>query len=223
MTLTDDLASVPLFQSLTPEQLAQVASISTRRRFPSGEGIVRQSDPARFVFVVLSGRVKMHKISFEGREQTLYIFGPGDPFCLRSAFQGEPFPADVSALDESEILLIRGDELKNMARQDPDLMFNMLMVLSSRLNESMRMVEDLSLKGVPQRLASFLLHSAALKCAGNESEIFELCITHRELAKILGTTPATLSRVITKLNEDGIIRSQGRTIAIIDRQALVRL
>ena len=110
--------------------------------------------------------------------------------------------------------------LEDVARQEPSLLFNMILVLSRRLKQSLNLIESLSLKEIPQRLATYLVHSGEQK---KDPDVFELGFSQRELAKILGTTPETLSRIFKKLGSDEVLSVEGRTIRIRDRQALEEL
>jgi CRP/FNR family transcriptional regulator len=184
--------------------------------------VALESDQVRAFYLVISGRVKIYKSSAEGKEQTMYIFGSGEPFCLRTAFADEPFPANAQALEDSLVLAVPSAQMEKLARTQPTLMFNMVTVLSRRLKESMQLVESLALKEIPERLAAFILHTLDLSGRG-EAKDLTLDITQRELAKILGATPETLSRVLKRLAEDEIISIKGRTILIHDRQALEEL
>jgi CRP/FNR family transcriptional regulator len=216
------LRTVPLFNGLPEEQLEAIAETASFKRYKSGEHVALESDHVRAFFLVISGRVKIYKSSAEGKEQTMYIFGSGEPFCLRTAFADEPFPANAQALEDSLVLAVPSAQMEKLARTQPTLMFNMVTVLSRRLKESMQLVESLALKEIPERLAAFILHTLDLSGRG-EAKDLTLDITQRELAKILGATPETLSRVLKRLAEDEIISIKGRTILIHDRQALEEL
>jgi CRP/FNR family transcriptional regulator len=215
------LGSLALFKGLPPEQVERLAVRATVRVYAPGEIIFMESERIRAFFVVARGAVKLYKSSPEGREQTLYVFGPGEPFCLCTAFEDDPFPANAAALEESTVVSFPGKDLEELARQEPSLLFNILLVLSRRLKESMRLIEDLALREIPQRLASFLLHELDREHPGcREGCRLTLTITQRELAKILGATPETLSRVLHRMADAGLIRPKGRTIEILDRAGL---
>jgi CRP/FNR family transcriptional regulator len=216
------LKTVPLFSGLPEEQLELLAAQARQKRYSAGEHVALESDRVQAFFLVVSGRIKIYKSSPEGKEQTLYIFGPGEPFCLRTAFAGESFPANAAALEDSTVLAIPSEQMEKLAKSQPALLFNMVTTLSRRLKETMQLVESLSLKEIPQRLANFLIHSLELS-GGGEAEDLTLDITQRELSKILGATPETLSRVLKRLSEDGIVQVKGRKIAILDREALEEL
>lgn len=211
------LRYIPLFQGLPEEQVKRLAESGRYKNFKSGELIAGEEEKVKALFLVVWGKVKIFRGS--EKEQTIYLFGPGELFCLTS-LADEPFPASAMALDDTRVLVLPSDMLEDMAKREPSLLFNMLITLIRRLKESMHLIELLSLKEIPQRLASFLLHSLALQGGG---DVLALTISQRELAKILGTTPETLSRVLKKMGSDGMIAVKGRSIRMRDRAALERL
>jgi CRP/FNR family transcriptional regulator len=128
---------------------------------------IGDTDPAHAVYVIITGQVKLYKSSPEGREQKLNLLGPGDPFGMCTAFAIDSFPANAMGLEENGILLIPGPVMEAVAMKEPRLLVNIFQILSNRLRESMSLIESLSLKEIPQRLASFLIH-ALTRRAGKE-------------------------------------------------------
>jgi CRP/FNR family transcriptional regulator len=112
--------------------------------------------------------------------------------------------------------------METVARQEPALLLNIISILSQRLRDSMTIIESLALKEIPGRLASFLRHLLP-KEAKDKNIAVELTISQRELAKILGTTPEALSRALRKMANDGIIKTAGRMITILNHKALEKL
>ncbi len=218
----NELRSTPLFQGLSEDLLETISRKALLRTYRAGEAVVNEEDPVRSLSVVLDGQVKLSKSSAEGREQTLTLLGPGDPFGLCTAFASNDFPASAVTLKKTTILTIPGSAVEDIVRQEPMLLLNIIRVLSLRLKETMRLVESLALKEIPQRVASFILHDLAKQDTGSQCSL-ELAITHRELAKIIGATPEALSRALKKMSEDGLLRVDGRMITVHDRESLEEL
>jgi len=222
MDVLAQMRKLDLFQGIPAEKLQTLVERSLYRTYKAGEMFIGETDPAHAFYVVITGQVKLYKSSPEGKEQTLYLLGPGDPFGMCTAFAIDSFPANAMTLEESGILLIPGQIMEAVAMQEPRLLLNIIRVLSDRLRESMTLIESLSLKEIPERLASFLLH--ALTRDGDQGmNQLGLTITQRELAKILGATPEALSRAIRKISNAGILAMDGRSIRILDREALEAL
>ncbi|MEE9912694.1 MAG: Crp/Fnr family transcriptional regulator [Deltaproteobacteria bacterium] len=222
MDITKRIKDISLFAGVSSEKLNILAAQATCRNFKPGELIIGEADPIRSFYVVVSGQLKLYRSSAEGKEQTLQLLGPGDPFGLCTAFATESFPASAMAIVESSVLLIPGTVMEAVARQEPVLLLNIIQILSQRLKDSMTLIESLALKEIPGRLASFLLHLSPGDAA-NKTTALQMTISQRELAKILGATPEALSRALRKMANDGILSTAGRTITILNHRALEQL
>lgn len=222
MDIIRQIQNVALFRGVSLENLKLLSSRAIYKKFKPGELIIGEADPIRAFYVVISGRLKLSKSSSEGREQTLSLLGPGDPFGLCTAFATDSFPASAMALEDGEIMIIPGEFMETIARKEPALLLNIIQILSQRLKESMSLIESLALKEIPGRLSSFLLHALSAD-AKEKKDKLELTISQRELAKILGATPEALSRSLRKMVNEGILTVDGRIINILDRKAMEEL
>jgi CRP/FNR family transcriptional regulator, dissimilatory nitrate respiration regulator len=213
--LIKELAGTPLFAGLSKSQYEALLRIGVRRSCRKGERIFSEGDEGTGFYVVIAGRVKISKVSADGKEQILHLFGPGEPFGEVSVFTGQGFPADAAAAVQTGLLFFPRAAFVALIKQDPTLALNMLAQLSLRLRHFAGLIEDLSLKEVPGRLAKYLLY-----ISGDGNHGVELDISKGQLASLLGTIPETLSRILAKMNREGLIRSQGAHIGIIDRRGL---
>lgn len=220
MGLVDQVASVPLFEGLPRRDQERLAMIVTDQPFARGQGIFLEGEDAAGFYVVLTGKVKVFKLSADGKEQTLHIFGPGEPIGEVPVFSGQRLPANAEAMEESRLLFFPRDSFVRLIRENPSVALNMLAVLSMRLRRFTSLIEDLSLREVPGRLAAYLLF---LSRADREGGEVTLDMTKAQLASLLGTIPETLSRILGKLARSGLIESEGRVIRILDREGLEAL
>ncbi len=207
-----DLGSVPLFQGLPEKQILELQDVSQEVTFDKNQTIFSQEEQGNGFYVVVNGRVKVYKLSLDGREQILHVFGPGEPIGEVPVFAGDTFPAHALALEPSKLLFFPRERLRSLFEEDPSLALNMLAVLAGRLREFTRLVEDLSLKELPGRLASYLVQ---LQDAQGGRDQVNLEVSKGTLAKVLGTSQETLSRVLKRMNEAGIIEVDKRRITII--------
>lgn len=217
MNLKAFLSHLPLFQGLPDEELNVLSEIAVDRPVKAGETIFSDGDSAAGLNIVAAGRVKIFKLSPGGKEQILHIMGPGEPFAEVPVFQGGSYPANAQAIDAGRILFLPREELLRAIRKNPALALGMLAVLSRRLREFAATIENLSLRGVPERLSAYLLHLRDLSGGADE---FELDIKKGLIASLLGTTGESLSRVLGKMMQAGLIRVGGKKIVILDREAL---
>ncbi len=218
--LVEKMSDAPMFEGLPVENHEALARIALQKRFGKGEVIFSEGDIANGFYVVDRGKVKIYKISFEGKEQIIHIFGPGEPFGEVPMFEGKHFPAHAMAMEESTVIFFPRSSFVHLIQTNPSLALNMLAVLSRRLRALTAMVEDLSLREVPARLASHLLY---LSNAQKGAQKFALDLPKGQLAGLLGTIPETLSRILSKMVKNGFIQIEGSVITIMDRDALVEL
>ena len=154
MDVMKQLATIPLFQGLPSENHQQLASIVVQRSYKKNQAIFAEGDDGDGFQVVISGRVKVFKISHEGKEQILHILGPGEPFGEVAVFAGEHFPAHAQAMEETRSFFIPRRAFIDLIKKNPSLAMSMLAMLSRRLRKFTALVEDLSLKEVPGRLSA---------------------------------------------------------------------
>jgi len=217
MKIVQHIAAIPLFEGLPKEQQDDLAMIVTDQVFRRGQTIFTEGDEATGFYVGITGRVKIFKLSFEGKEQILHIFGPGEPFGEVPVFTGQHFPANAEAMEESRIFFFPRDSFIELIRRNPSMALNMLAVLSVRLRRFTHLIDDLSLKEVPGRLSAYLLYLSEQEKGTAD---LELTITKTQLASLLGTIPETLSRIFGKMSKQGLIELDGPRIKIVDRQGL---
>jgi CRP/FNR family transcriptional regulator, dissimilatory nitrate respiration regulator len=215
------VSAIPLFQGLAAEHYKQLSSIVVEKLCRRGQVIFSEGDDGNGFYVVASGRVKVFKLSHEGKEQILHILGAGEPFGEVPVFAGEHFPAHAEAMEESQVFFFPRSAFVELIKKNPSLALNMLAMLSRRLRRFSALVEDLSLKEVPGRLSAYLLYLSKTK---NLSSILILDISKTQLASLLGTIPETLSRILARMSTEGLIQSDGqRSITILDREGLEEL
>ncbi|MFP4533650.1 MAG: Crp/Fnr family transcriptional regulator [Desulfobacterales bacterium] len=206
-----------LFKDLPAHHLDAVLKIAVKKTLEKGEHIFSEGDPGSGFYIVVEGQIKIYKLSMEGKEHILHIFGPGEPFGEVPVFSGDDFPASAEAVKKSGVLFFPRDRFISLITEDPTLALNMLAVLSKRLRQFTVQIENLSLKEVPGRLAGYLLLLSEEQ--QNQSNV-TLHISKGHLASFLGTIPETLSRILKKISEQRLIQVNGREIKILDVEGL---
>ena len=217
MDIRKHLSQVDLFNGLSLQQLGEVARIVSVKDYRKGELVFSDGDEGVGFYIVLSGRVKVYKVSPDGKEQIMHIFGPDQPFAEVPVFEGSRYPANAEAMDPATLFFFPKKAFVALIHDNPSLAMNMLASLSQRLKQFSHLIESLSLKEVPGRLASYLLY---LSDKNGSIEEFELDIAKSQLASFLGTIPETLSRIFTKMANKELVRINGPQIVILDRRGL---
>ncbi|VAW42062.1 Hcp transcriptional regulator HcpR (Crp/Fnr family), partial [hydrothermal vent metagenome] len=145
----------------------------------------------------------------------LHIFEHREPFAEAAIFAGAPYPAYAMAMTKARLFFFSRTAFMELIRTKPDLAMNMMAALSRRLKKFTSMIEALSLKEVPGRLAAHLL-----LLSEQQGPDFKLDIAKNNLASLLGTIPETLSRIFAKMVRNDFIESSGKRIKILNLEAL---
>ncbi|MFH1152176.1 MAG: Crp/Fnr family transcriptional regulator [Pseudomonadota bacterium] len=212
-TAVDLIRDMPLFSGLDEDDFTQIIAVAERREVHKGDMIFTEGDPCTGFYMVETGKVKIFKVSFGGKEQILHIYGPGRPFGEVPVFTGKNFPASAQAVSGSTLIFFPRKDFVNLITGNPSLALNMLGVMSMRLREFTVMVENLALKEVPGRLASYL---QVLEKEQKRKGRVTLPVSKNQLSGLLGTTPETVSRILTRMGKDGLIRMNNKEIVILD-------
>jgi len=219
----DDLntiSSADLFSGLPENQLREIEGIAVVKRFKKGDLIFSEGDDGDGFFLVVTGLVKIFKSSPDGKEQILHILGPGEPFGEVPVFSGQQFPASAEAIAESRLIFFPRSAFVSLITENPSLALNMLAVLSMRLRQFTVQIENLSLKEVPGRLATYLVYLAGEQ---KRDDFVTLNISKGQLASLLGTIPETLSRIFAKMNSQNLIEVKDRNIKLLNLSGLEEL
>ena len=211
------ISAAPIFKGLSKDSLVQLRNIAKDKFYDKGRVVFSEGDDGDGFYVVIDGRVKIFKMSSEGKEHILHIYGPGSPFGEVPVFSGQKLPANAQTLIKSHLLFFPRQSFIDLISTNPSLAMNMLAVLSKRLREFTVQIENLSLKEVPGRLASHLIYLSHDQ--QNETRV-RLPFSKGELASLLGTIPETLSRILNKMNSLGLIEVNGREITLLDIDGL---
>ncbi len=211
------LSNTSLFGGLPLDQLDEIGRIAQKKTVRKGDIIFTESQDGIGFYVVAAGMVKIFKVSAEGKEQILHIFGPGEPFGEVAVFSNRAYPANAAAITETDVLFFPKAAFVALISKHPSLSLNMLAVLSMRLRQFTVQIENLSLKEVPGRLAGYLLY---LSEEAGSSGTVSLTISKGQLASLLGTIPETLSRVFARMSQKRIIDVRGRRITLLDFEEL---
>jgi CRP/FNR family transcriptional regulator, dissimilatory nitrate respiration regulator len=214
MEPTEVIKKNPLFVGLTPEDLAQLGKIVQRRQSKKGDLLFCEGDEADGFYIVAAGKVKVYKLSPEGKERILHIVHPRGSFAEAAIFGDGRFPAYAEPLEPSILLFFPKNDFLQLLHSQSRIAINMIGGLSRFLRQFASQIEELTFKDVPARLARYLLD-----LAGDALE-FNLPISKSQLASNLGTVSETLSRTLRKLSDEGYLQVEGKHITILDYDLL---
>ncbi|MFH2048094.1 MAG: Crp/Fnr family transcriptional regulator [bacterium] len=205
-----------LFAELDNKEITDLSNIAQIRNIKKKTVLFWEGDQATGFFLLLSGGMRIYKSSSEGKEYTLHIVRAGHVFAEAAIFKGKGYPANCVALEDSVVAFFPKNEFIQLLQISPHIALKIIGALSSWLRDFNRMIEELSLKEVPSRLASYLISESEKINSRN----FTLTISKTQLATRIGTISETLSRTFRKFRDAEIIIVNGNKIEILNYEAL---
>jgi len=232
---TAELARFPIFESLSEDELRQVADLAVPRRYEEGEVIFREGDRSETCFIVRTGRVRITRRHPGGRRLTLAEIGAGEMFGELSMFDGEGRSATVEALEETTTLALLERDVRRVLREHPEIAVKMLARLASRLRAANEKVARQSFQPVAGRVASTLLAqvearqaeaAAAVDAEGSDRRVAadEIVIeaTQSDIAQLAGSSRESASRFLADLERAGAVTTARGRVVVHDPEALRR-
>lgn len=215
------LNQCPLFAGLKKEDLKRIRGIALPKQVGKKEVLFSDGEEAKGFYVILSGKVKLYKISPEGKEQILHMVSAPDAFAEAALFLEGSYPAFAEALVDSQLLFFPKTDFIHLIERNPQLSINMIVSLSYFLRKFTSLIEELSLKEVSSRVAKYLI-DLSLKSAkdGKNPKEVDLDLSKTQLASKLGTISETLSRTLSKMKAKGVINVNKNKILILNRELL---
>lgn len=219
-----ELNKIAIFSSLSDSDLKETSPYLIPAKFKKREIIFSEGDPSEWFYIVTSGKVKITKLSHEGREIILELIPPMDFFGGLAVLRGFPYPANAVAMEDTEVLKISRSNLLRLLDRFPNLMFCMAANIGDRIKNSHETLKNIALERVESRIASLLikLSDKAGKRA-DDGIIIDLKLTKQDIAEMVGTTVETSIRTMSKFKKLNLITSKAGKIVIKDIDKLKSL
>ncbi|HLT03437.1 MAG TPA: Crp/Fnr family transcriptional regulator [Pseudomonas sp.] len=213
------LRSHHLFEPLSEEQLDQLMQGSQLLNLEKGDTLFRQGDPAHSFYFVISGAVKIYRLTPDGQEKVFEVLTNRQTFAEAMMLMDTPnYVASAQTVTPTQLYRFPNATYMRLLQDNNRLAFALLGKLSIRLHQRLNEIETLSLKNATHRVVRYLLTQLGRVPDGGLS--FELPMTRQLVAGHLSIQPETFSRIMRHLLDDGIISQDGRTITILDRTRL---
>ena len=214
MNLKFLLRTCKLFSDLDESELSAVEQIASRKEYRKGQIIFSEGEPARGFCIVVSGAVKIYRLSPDGRERVFHLVESGEAFAEAAMFM-EEFPATAEALSATTLVCIEKNGFKQLISRDPKLAFKIMGTLVRWLTKMRDALTDMTLKEVPARFASYVLSLPIEK-----GRPLTVAVSKKTVAQMIGTTKETFSRLLHRLAEHRILTWRGKQIRIQNRARL---
>jgi CRP-like cAMP-binding protein len=215
-----NLKQLNLFAGLTSQQVNQILGIVTVQQFRRGRFIFQPGDPGERFYLLHHGRVKTYTISKQGQEKIMHIFYPGDAF---GRLMHNPHPGKqpwAQALDDVVVSFMDEIAFKRFMLEFPDLCLNIFRYMAAHHAKDMRRLETLMHTNASQRLVLTLLDLGERLGHGQaDSFVLDPSFTHEDLANMIGVVRSTVSELIGKLRQCGVLGGQGHHLTVYRRAA----
>lgn len=215
------LKDLIVFQNLDPEELELLCANSYAKLYEKDEVIFFENDSVKKLYFLVNGKVKLSMLSAEGKEKVLTILQEGDIFGELSLFDEDPHPLTAEVMDDARLLIIPWNEMEKMIQERPSLAIKIIEALSKKTRLLTSQVRELVFQDAAGRLASLI--SRLAEDFGREIEegtVIDLVLTHQEIANLIGSSRVTVTKLINKFIDEGMITIKKRKIIIIDFESL---
>ncbi|MGI9114966.1 MAG: Crp/Fnr family transcriptional regulator [Chthoniobacterales bacterium] len=217
--IENTLRSCQLFVGLPGADIQAVASFVVLKHLGKGDYLFREGDRSAGFYIVQKGAVNIHRVSGTGKEQVIHVFRPVESFAEATLATDGGYPAEARAIEPTTVLLVPKTDFIELLRKVPGLALRMLGAMSQHLRVLVGLLDDLTLKDMETRLASWLVKRCPRPLT-NQPVTVQLDRTKRVLASEMGTTSETLSRTLAKFRDQRLLRVTGNSITILQPSEL---
>jgi CRP/FNR family transcriptional regulator, cyclic AMP receptor protein len=219
----DVLQRAPLFAALEDEDAAELRASMTEVALERGDSLFHEGDPGDRLYVVIEGKIKLHRSSNDGRENMLAVLGPGEMFGELSLFDPGPRTATATALTDVRLLGLGHSDLQPWLTGRPKVAAALLRAIARRLRRTNESLGDLVFSDVPGRVAKALLDlSRRFGVPADEGIHVAHDLTQEELAQLVGASRETVNKALADFASRGWLRLEARAVVLMDVERLSR-
>jgi CRP-like cAMP-binding protein len=221
--LLPELRRAPLFAEMDERHLRELAAGAQALRLEAGEPLFRHGDPAERFFYLREGLIKLFRLSPDGDEKIIELIKPGETFAEAVMFMGTRgrYPVNAEAVNESRLLAFDQKMFLGLLRGSPEACFGLLASMSRRLHMLVNQIESLTLQNATYRLVAYLLEQIPRDVTASPEVV--LTTPKGVIASRLAIQPETLSRILVRLRQGGLIEVHGNHITVRNVEALRKL
>lgn len=210
-----------IFCSLVKEDLEGVSKLKRSTLYKKGHLIFNEGNQAHGIYCILSGKVKIHKLGDEGKEQIVRFAKDSDLIGYRSVLSNDTYYASATAIEDSQVCFIPKATILSLVKTNPNLSISFINLLSENLKQAEEKVMNMAQKHVRERIADALILLIKVYGYKDDGKTLNTSLTRREIANIAGTTTETSIRVLSDFQQDGMITLNGKDIAIVNKTQLI--
>ena len=226
MEIADDCSTCPIrkdgfFCQMSPDTLSEFQKMKFTSLYPSGSVLFAEGQVPRGVYMLCKGRVKLTMASPSGKTVIVRVVEAGELLGLHSAISGEAHEVTAETLQPCQVDFIRRDDFRKLLHEHGDASVNAMQQFSNYYRGACHQIRYLGLTpSATEKMASFLLESAARGQETPKGIRFNLSLTHEEIAQVVGVTRETVTRALTELRSRMLISTKGPSVLIRNKPAL---
>lgn len=218
------LKKIPIFSQLSEDDLLDISKLQLVKKYKKNSIVIHEGDAGEAFFFIKSGKVKVFKTSYDGRDITLNILGEGSIFAEVTLFNDINYPATIEVLEDSEIGMILNKDIEKLILRNTSLALQIIKLLNKRLYRSQSTIKDLAFSDTLVRVTNVLIDlSNRHGLVASKGIEINMNITRQDIANMVGTTRETVSRIIADLKRDGLIETSSKKIILLDIKKLKSL
>jgi len=218
------ITDIGVFQNISDEELKEIEPYIMRESVKKKGNIFSEGDQPEWFYIVESGKVKITKMSSDGKEIILEVISPGEIFGGVAVMKGFPYPANAIAMESSKIVKISRRNLMRLVDRFPNLMYFIAMNLGDRMKSSHDSLKNIALERVEARIAALLLKLAdKVGVKVKEGILIDMRLTKQDVADMVGTTVETSIRTFSKFKKEKLLSESEGKVVIKDRDGLESL
>ena len=218
---SDFLAGSPVFAELPAKEMQALRAVAREETWRPREYIFMEGDPATWLCVVKSGRVKILKHSKTGKDVVLELLGRGEVFGGVAVIERRPYPATAQAVEPTVILKIPAGAIIAAAERSPSIIREMALMIGRRLRAAHDSLKSLAVDAVEARLAAMLIRLAEREGTKvRHGLMLPFHLTRQSLADMTGTTVETAIRIVSRWLKEGLLLDEGGHLVLKDVEAL---
>jgi CRP/FNR family transcriptional regulator, cyclic AMP receptor protein len=224
MALIRSLAEIPLFAGLNEQELAVISERVRQRRYKEGDTIFHRDDPGVALYVILSGKVKIHNENPDGTDLMIAVLTAGDFFGELAVIDGDERSADASTLEPTELLMLTREDMHDIIQRHPKIGLNLLITMAGRLRRTTDALRALSTLDVNGRVAKQLLSLSDQHGIQTARGVrIGLRLTQSDLAALVGSSRESVNKALSHYRRKGWVDCDDRyAITVLNRAELAR-
>ena len=216
---------VPIFSSLSHEDILKIADLITHRSYKKGESLLNEGDKCESLVIIQEGSAKAFKYTIDGREQILYVFSEGDFFGEQYLISSQVAAYKVEALEAVNVCMLSKSQFRKLLHSYPDIAVKIIEELGSRMTRLENALQSIGVRNIDARVSGLLLdYITQYGTVAKEGIVIRLPLSREGMANYLGVARETVSRKLGQLESENIIRSiSNKSILVLNQGALEKI